>query len=80
MNNEHMQFILDHITPHVALMTLGDVTDCERLIDPDLWDPVPAWERRYIFGRPVSRLVAQGKVALEFAGFDSKRHNLYRKI
>ncbi len=79
MNENHMKEILEHITPRIALMESGGVTDCEGLIDPGVWSDVPAPERRYIFGRPISVLVAQGKVLLEFSGFNRARHNLYRK-
>jgi hypothetical protein len=79
MNENHMKEILDHILPRIALIAPGELTDCEGLIDPGVWYDVPGPERRYVFGRPISVLVAQGKVLLEFAGFDRKRHNLYRK-
>ena len=79
MNNDHMQFILEHVSPRIALMEPGDVTDCKDLFDPELWNAVPPHEHRYVFGRPISMLVAQGKVPLEFSGFNRKRHNLYRK-
>jgi hypothetical protein len=79
MNNEHIQYIFDHISPRLVLMKPGEVTTCEGLFDPELWNAVPPFEHRYVFGRPLSLLVAQGKVPLEFAGFNRKRHNLYRK-
>ncbi|MFV2058880.1 MAG: hypothetical protein ACC707_20660 [Thiohalomonadales bacterium] len=80
MNENHMEDILEHINPNIALMEPGGLTDCEGLIDPAVWNDVPAPERRYVFGRPISMLVAQCRVSLEFAGFDRARHNLYRKI
>ena len=80
MNNEHMQFILEDTNPRVSAMEQGQITDCKDLFDPALWDAVPPSEHRYVFGRPISMLVAQGKIPLEFAGFSSSRHNLYRKI
>lgn len=80
MNDEHLQFILEHITPRISRMELDEVTDCEGLFDPELWNAVPPSDRRHVFGRPISMLVAQGKVPLEFAGFNRSRHNLYRKI
>ena len=79
MQQEHMQFILEHITPLISLMKTGEETTCENLFDPELWYSVPPQERRYVFGRPISMLVAQDKVELEFSGFNSNRHNLYRK-
>ena len=80
MSKCHMNEILEHITHKIELMCLGDVTDCEGLIDPGVWNDVPPRERRNAFGRPVSTLVAQDKAGLEFAGLDRARHNLYRKI
>ena len=80
MSNFHMNEILEHIAPRIALMCPGEVTDCEGLIDPGVWNDVPSRERRNAFGRPVSTLVAQDKAGLEFAGLDRARHNLYRKI
>ena len=80
MNQDHIQFIFEHINPRISLMKQGEIIDSEGLIDPGLWNPVPPFDRRYVFGRPVSRLVKEGKVPLEFAGFNGKRHNLYRKI
>jgi hypothetical protein len=79
MQQEHIQFILEHITPRITAMELGQITDCKDLLDKELWDAVPPSERRHVFGRPLAMLVAQGKMPLEFAGFNSRRHNLYRK-
>ena len=72
--------VLEHTAPTAALMCPGEVTDCKGLIDPGVWNDVPAHERRFVFGRPVSMLVAQEKLPLEFAGLSRARHNLYRKI
>ena len=80
MNKRYTNEVLEHTTPRAARMCLGEVTDCEGLIDPGVWNDVPAHERRFAFGRPVSLLVAQGKLPLEFAGLSRARHNLYRKI
>ena len=80
MNQDHIQFIFEHTNPRISLMKQGEITDCEGLIDPVAWEIVPASQRRHVFGRPVSRLVREGKVPLEFAGFSSTRHNLYRKL
>jgi len=80
MNVCHMNEVLEHITHKIALMCPGEVTDCKGLIDPGVWKDVPSRERRNAFGRPVSTLVAQDKVDLEYAGLDRARHNLYRKI
>ena len=79
MSSDHLQFIREHVSPRIAAMQPGEVTDCEGLFDPELWDAVPPSDHRHVFGRPISRLIAQGKVKLEFIGFDGKRHNLYRK-
>jgi hypothetical protein len=79
MQQDHMQFILEHVLPRTLLMKPGEETTCKDRFDPELWKAVPPFERRYIFGRPIAMLVAQGLLPLEFAGFNSKRHNLYRK-
>ena len=79
MENDHMQFIYEIVMEQSENMKTGEIRDCEGLIGPDAWDSVPPPEHRYVFGRPISILVAQGKVSLEFAGFNRARHNLYRK-
>jgi hypothetical protein len=79
MNQEHMQFIFEQASPRILLMKADEETTCEELFDPELWDSVSPSEHRYVFGRPISILVAQSKVPLEFAGFNRARHNLYRK-
>ena len=79
MDKDHIQFVLEHYMARLTLMESGRVTDCEDLFDPELWKAVPPSERRYVFGRPIAMLVAQSRLPLEFVGFYSKRHNLYRK-
>ena len=79
-DHDHMHVIFELIMPQISRMKVGDATECEGLFDPEAWNIVPPSQRRYVFGRPVSRLVKEGKVPLEFAGFNSSRHNLYRKI
>ena len=79
MHNDHMQFIYEQATPQISAMEFGQITDCKGLFIPELWNAVPPSDRRHVFGRPISMLVAQGKLPLEFAGFNRKRHNLYRK-
>jgi hypothetical protein len=61
-------------------MKRGEITDCEGLFDPELWNAAPPSDRRHVFGRPIAMLVAQGKIPLEFAGFDRARHNLLGDI
>ena len=72
--------LLQHISEAISKMKPGDTTDCEGRIAPDVWNPTPPRERRNAFGRPVSRLVAEGKVPLVFSHLDSKRHNVYVRI
>lgn len=79
MDIDHLKFILDHITPQISKLEVGQIVTCEQLIEPELWNSIPPSDHRYIFGRPVSTLIAQSKVPLEFHGFNRKRHNLYRK-
>ena len=79
MNNEQLETVAMLITPIVSRMELGEISDCEGLFDLELWDSFPASEREYRCYHPISELVAQDMVPLEYVGFDSKRHNLYRK-
>ena len=71
--------ILVHTLPHAAKMNTGDITDTEHLFDPEYWLASSPSEHK-VLGGYVSRLVARGLLPLEPAGFDSSRHNLYRKI
>jgi hypothetical protein len=80
MNDDHMQFIYDIAMEQCENMKYDEIRDCKGLIGPEVWNIVPPSERRHVFGRPLAMLVAQGKLPLEFAGFNRKRHNLYRKI
>ena len=80
MNDDYEEMLRDHISEPISSMKTGEETDCEGLIAPEVWIPVPPPDRRHAFGIPVSRLVAQGKVPLVFDHLDSKRHNVYRKI
>lgn len=70
--------VLAHIKPHIAEMTVGDVTDPKGLFDPEFWKSSPLLHKQ--LGRAVSLLAHQGHVPLEPAGFNSSRHNRYRKI
>ena len=79
MKDDHMQFINDTVMEQAEKAKSGEVRDCEGWIGPDVWGLAPPSERRHVFGRPLAMLVAQGRLPLEFIGFDSKRHNLYRK-
>ena len=79
MEINHLQFILEQVSPRIAAMQPGEVTGREGLFDPKLWDAVPPRERRHVLGRPISILIVQGKVQLVFIGFDRKHHNHDRK-
>ena len=80
MNYEHMQFICDLAMHTCESMETGDVTDEADLIGPEPWYFVPPSEQRHVFVRPLAMLVAQGKLPLKFAGYDSKQRVLYQKI
>ena len=79
MSEIHMEFVRDVAMERIDLAKSGEVRDCEGWIGPEVWILVPPSERRHVFGRPLAMLVVQGKLPLVFVGFDSKRHNLYRK-
>ena len=79
MTIDELRMIKEHILIRIKDMQEGEVTDCEGLIDPWVWDTTPTPERRYVFGKPVSWLVEQEEVPMEFIGYNTKRHNLYRK-
>ena len=80
MFEDYEEMLRDHIKEAISTMETGEETDCEGLIAPEVWIPVPPPERRHAFGIPVSKLVAQGKVPLVFSHLDSERHNVYRRI
>ena len=79
MSEDYLKQLRQHIMEFISPMKPGDETDCEGLIAPGVWNGTPPRERRHAFGIPVSRLVAEGKVPLEFSHINSKRHNVYRK-
>ena len=79
MIDDYDEILRDHIKETISSMKPGDETDCEGLIAPEVWIPVPPPERRHAFGIPVARLVAKGEVPLVFTRLDSERHNVYRK-
>jgi hypothetical protein len=80
MNIEYIEMLRDHISEPISSMDPGDEIDCEGLIAPTVWNDVTPPGRRYAFGKPVARLVAEHKVPLVFVRLDSKRHNVYRRI
>lgn len=80
MSEDYEEMLRDHISEPISSMEPGDETDCEGLIAPEVWTPVPPPERRHAFGIPVARLVAKRKVPLVFGRLDSNRHNIYRRI
>ena len=79
MLSKYLKMLREHIMERISNMKHGEKIDCEGLIAPEVWNPVPPPERRHAFGKPVAGLVAKGEVPLELVGWDSKRHNLYRK-
>ena len=80
MKNEHFETIAMLITPAISHLELGEITDCEGLLDPEFWNAHPAPEQWILFCRPISVLVAQGAVPLEYVGFDREHNDLYKKI
>jgi hypothetical protein len=79
MSDIHLEFIHEITMERIDLAKPGEIRDCEGWIGPEAWSLVPPTDRRHVYGRPLAMLVAQGRLPLEFVGFDSKRHNLYRK-
>ena len=80
MTGNYEEMLRDHIKETISTMETGEETDCEGLIAPEVWIPVPPPERRHAFGIPVSKMVAEGKVPLVFSHLDGERHNVYRRI
>ena len=80
MTDDYVEMLRDHIKEAISTMETGEETDCEGLIAPEVWTPVPPPERRHAFGIPVARIVAEQKVPLVFERLNSKRHNIYRRI
>jgi len=79
MKNLDLDTVAMLITPRVSRMDMGEISDCEGLFDSELWNDVPPSERGYVYCHPIYILVDQGLVPLECVGFNSMRHNLYRK-
>jgi len=80
MNNVILELIKENIIDRTSTMKSGEQIDCEGLFEPWVWRTFSATDRRHYIGPYVSRLVHQRIVPLEFAGFDHRRHNLYRKL
>ena len=74
------QLVFDQFNSQCALLCPGEISDCKGLVESDFWFDIVPSERRYVFGRPLSRYVEQGLLPLEFVGFNKQRHNLYRRI
>jgi hypothetical protein len=72
--------IFEHISARISRMKSSEKATCRALFDSWVWDAIPSSDRQHSIGPFVSMIVAQGKVPLEFAGFNSARHNLYRKM
>ena len=75
-----MKVIFEHVSNRISRMESGERTTCRGLFEPWVWEAIPATDRRHAIGPFVSMIVAQGKVPLEFAGFNHARRNLYRKM
>ena len=79
-NYDLLKIILEHVSNRISRMKPGERTTCRGLFEPWVWEAIPTSDRRHAIGPFVSMMVAQGKVPLEFAGFNQARRNLYRKI
>ena len=71
--------LLTHLRYRAAELQQGTVTEARDLYDSELWDGLPPDECRPL-GRVISSWVRRGLLPLEPAGFNSSRHNLYRRI
>ena len=80
MINEHLVMNLEHISDRTSMMNSGEPIEYQGLFESWAWHAIPANECRHYIGPYVSLLVRQKKVPLEFAGFDHRRHKLYRKL
>ena len=72
-----MMELLSHIGTHINQLKPGDLSDSKGLFDPDLWEMSTPFHTR--FGSLIARLSEQRLIPLEFIGFTSARHNLYRR-
>ena len=52
MDKNHIQFVFEHVMARLDLMESGQVTDCEGLFDPELWNSVSPSEHRHVFVPP----------------------------
>jgi len=67
------------VSPQIDRMESGEVTDFSGLFDPFILAITPPSSHLNVLSRIVSMLVARGEVPLELVGFNSERHELYRK-
>jgi hypothetical protein len=79
-NYDLMRMIFEHVSNRISRMESGEKTTCRGLFEPWVWEAIPISDRRHAIGPFVSMIVAQGKVPLEFAGFNQARRNLYQKM
>lgn len=71
--------ILNDVRPVAEALPIGTIIEALDLYDEDLRQLLSGSERRAI-GMCISKLVAQGLLPLEHAGFNSSRHNIYRRV
>ena len=70
--------LLEHLRLRLEELERGTVVDACCLYGSELWDELLPHECRPL-GRRISSLVKRNRLALQPAGFDSARHNLYRR-
>jgi len=77
---EDKKSILKHLRLACDNLTRDHIVDLKALFDSEeIWESLPV-EDRPQWGRVVSQWVKAGLLPLQRAGFNSSRHNLYRKI
>lgn len=71
--------VLEKVRAAAESMRPGDITDARGLYGPAAWNLLDSGTKRAT-GRCISLIVSRGLLPLVADGFDSARHNLYRRI
>lgn len=71
--------ILKDVRPIAEALPTGSIVEALDLFGEDLRQLLSGGERKAI-GICISKLVAQGLLPLEHVGFNSSRHNIYRRV
>jgi len=71
--------VFSHILSRIYSMNPGELTDYKGLFNPRVLDTPPLSTHLHVLRRMVTTIVAERVLPLEFAGFNSELHELYRR-